>query len=199
MTLVTMDRITPREDSRAKRMKAATRLDHQRIDDRIMAASPFSSLENYSRFVRLQYRVHHAVSPLFESAALGKLLPDLAQRNRLELVRQDARDLGLSLPAPAESTGTPQDTATALGWLYVVEGSNLGAAFLLKAAAALGLSETHGARHLAGHPEGRGLHWRTFTTALDEVPLNASEEAAAIAGAQAAFRMVGEQIDLEFA
>jgi protein TonB len=54
-----------------------------------------------------------------------------------------------------------------MGWLYVAEGSNLGAAFLLKEAVKLNLSGSFGARHLAGAPEGRGLHWRTFTAALD--------------------------------
>ena len=34
------------------------------------------------------------------------------------------------------------DIPTALGWLYVAEGSNLGAAFLIKEAEKLGLSET---------------------------------------------------------
>ncbi len=63
-----------------------------------------------------------------------------------------------------------------MGWLYVVEGSNLGAAFLLKDAAKLGLGEEFGARHLAGAPEGRGLHWRTFTAALDEIELTEEEE-----------------------
>lgn len=199
MELMEMERTTPREESRAKRMKTATREAHQKIDDRIMAAAPFASRENYGKFVRLQYRVHHAVDPLFRSAPLADLLPDLANRNRLALVRHDAADLGLALPELTHAPEAPQDIAGALGWLYVVEGSNLGAAFLLKAAAALGLHEDFGARHLAGHPSGRGLHWRTFTAALDAVPLSDAQEERAIANAEAAFRMVGEQIELEFA
>ena len=77
-----------------------------------------------------------------------------------------------------------------LGWLFVTEGSTLGAASLLKRAKALGLSETHGARHLAGHPDGRGLHWRRFTTALDEIDLTPEGEQRTIDGANAAFRFV---------
>lgn len=199
METLELERPMPREESRAKRMKAATRDAHQEIDDRIMAAAPFASRENYARFVRLQYRVHHAVDPLFRSGALGALLPDLAGRRRLDLVEQDAADLGIALPDLPPAAEAPQDTAAALGWLYVVEGSNLGAAFLLKAAGALGFGEDFAARHLAGHPAGRGLHWRTFTAALDSVPLTDTEEDRAIAGAQAAFRMVGEQIAVEFA
>ena len=81
------------------------------------------------------------------------------------------------------------------GWLYVAEGSNLGAAFLLKEAIRLELSETFGARHLAGAPEGRGLHWRTFTAALDSIALSQAEEDRVIAGAEAAFRRVQGLVD----
>jgi heme oxygenase len=90
--------------------------------------------------------------------------------------------------------GQPPDPE-ALGWLYVAEGSNLGAAFLLKEAAKLGLSESFGARHLADAPEGRGLHWRRFTAALDAVALSASEEARAIASANDAFARVRALVD----
>ena len=79
------------------------------------------------------------------------------------------------------------DLPTALGWLYVAEGSNLGAAFLLKWAAALGLNETHGARHLAASPEGRARHWRSFTEALDGIELTQAEEGRVADGAREAF------------
>ena len=72
----------------------------------------------------------------------------------------------------------------------MAEGSNLGAAFLLKAAAALELSESFGARHLAPAPQGRGLAWRTFTAALDAVALSPDQETAVDAGAVAAFARV---------
>lgn len=189
---------SPREESRAKRMKAATQAAHEAIDTRIMAANPFASRANYGRFVRLQYRIHHAVDPLFRNPALADLLPDLAGRRRLDLVEQDAADLETPLPTLDGHAEAPLQIAPALGWLYVVEGSNLGAAFLLKAAAKLDLSESFGARHLAGHPTGRGLHWRTFTAALDAVPLSDADEALAIAGGEAAFAMVGDQIRIEY-
>lgn len=194
----TTETLSGGEQSRSKRMKAATHAAHETIDRSIMAAAPFASRANYGRFVRLQYRIHHAVDPLFRNPALAALLPDLAGRRRLDLVEQDAADLDTPLPALDAHAGAPMEMAPALGWLYVVEGSNLGAAFLLKAAAKLDLSESFGARHLAGHPTGRGLHWRSFTAALDAVTLDAAQEAQAIAGAQAAFRMVGDMIPLEF-
>ncbi|NWM49713.1 biliverdin-producing heme oxygenase, partial [Escherichia coli] len=89
----------------------------------------------------------------------------------------DLADLGRGLPAtehPAFIPGAVKIPA-ALGWLYVAEGSSMGAALLRKAAAKLDLSDTHGARHLAPAPEGPAAHWRTFTAALDAVTLSDAE------------------------
>ncbi len=182
------------QPSRVKRLKAATHAAHERLDQFIMAAQPFAGRENFGRFVRTQYRFHRDLDALFFDGLIDELLPDLQGRRRLALIEQDLADLGLTVPeiaaAPVFTAGDQADLAEALGWLYVVEGSNLGAAFLLKDATKLGLSEGFGARHLAGAPEGRGLHWRTFTVALDAIELSDSDEAKVIAGAEAAFATV---------
>lgn len=178
-------------DSRRQRLKEATRSTHDALDRRIMAFNPFASREHYARFALTQYLLHRDVQALYDDTALNQHLPLLAQRSRLALAEQDLRDLGVALPAPLEApvfpADTRADTATALGWLYTVEGSNLGAAFLLKRVASLGLSGEHGARHLAPHPDGRAAHWRNFVEQFDELVLPREEEARAVAGADAAF------------
>jgi heme oxygenase len=183
---------------RAKRLKAATERAHGRLDKRIMEADPFAGRERYGQFVKVQHEFHRDIDTLYENAELDSLLPDLVGRRRLPLIARDLDDLGLDAPAPDRPpvfAGTA-DIPTALGWLYVAEGSNLGAAFLLKDAAKLGLGETLGARHLAAAPEGRGLHWRTFTAALDTVELSDAEEQRVIAGAVAAFERVQGLVEL---
>lgn len=179
--------------SRVKRMRAATHGAHSQLDGFIMTAKPFEARDNFARFVQTQYLFHRDLDALFFDARLDQLLPDLAGRRRLAMIEQDLSDLGVDVPeagAPVFEKGAEPDLAETLGWLYVVEGSNLGAAFLLKDAAKLGLDENFGARHLAGAPEGRGLHWRTFTAALDAIDLDEDAEARAVAGAVAAFQRV---------
>lgn len=193
----------PLDLSRSKRLKAATHETHGRLDDAIMAGAPFASRERYGLFVRVQHGFHRDIDALYDDAALDALLPDLGGRRRLPLIELDLADLGIDAPASdapaAFAAGGRADLPTALGWLYVAEGSNLGAAFLSKEAAKLGLSQDFGARHLAGAPEGRGLHWRTFTAALDAVPLSDEDEARVIAGAEAAFRRVHGLVNDAFA
>ncbi|PTQ64623.1 biliverdin-producing heme oxygenase [Celeribacter persicus] len=170
------------------RLRAETNTTHERLDRSIMEAKPFDNIENYGRFLRVQHGLHHHVAPLYRSADLAAYFPGLNTRGRLSDVAQDMADLDLPRPeitaAPATET---VDLPEALGWLYVVEGSNLGAAFLLKYAKKMGLSEAHGARHLAEPPEGRAPYWRAVKSALDAVELSPPEQALAIKGAAAAF------------
>lgn len=191
MTTIEIDK--PLETSRAKRLKAATNETHDRLDTSIMAVEPFASRDRYALFLTVQHQFHRDIDVLYRNPALDKLLPDLAGRRRFGLIEQDLIDLGIvpAISGVAEfGSDTDVDVPTALGWLYVAEGSNLGAAFLLKEAARLGLSETFGARHLAAAPEGRGLHWKTFTSALDGLQLTETEEDRVISGARAAFARV---------
>ncbi len=177
---------------RAAILRAATHSTHETLDQSIMAARPFDSIGNYARFLKVQHAFHRDAAPLYRAPALQHLIPDLSQRTRLAAVAQDAASLGVTLPdyagSPATSYGV--DVPEALGWLYVIEGSNLGAAFLFKAAVKMGLSAEHGAGHLAEAPEGRAAQWRAFKEALDAAQLAEAEEARVIAGAEEAFARV---------
>lgn len=195
-------------DSRASpillsdRLRAATHSMHEKVDRAIMAAKPFETVGRYGRFLSVQHGIHRDVQPLYSSTTLAGLFPGLNERSRLAAVEQDLADLGLKAPdytqPPATDTAPPLDTPEALGWLYVVEGSNLGAAFLLKYAMDLGLSEGHGARHLAAPPQGRAPSWKAFKGALNAFDLSEAEVLRAIAAADTAFARVQRLIGHHF-
>jgi heme oxygenase len=173
---------------------------HRRLDDAIMALDPFGDRRRYARLLQIHRDFHCLIAPLYAATSLAALIPDLAERARLAAVEQDAADLHVSLtppPAARFASDVAPDRGTALGWLYVAEGSSLGAAILLKAAMTLGLGANFGARHLAGHADGRARHWRTFTAAIDGVALTPEEEARAVAGARDAFDTVAALVDRE--
>lgn len=189
------------DNSRRQRLKLATRDVHGGLDHRIMAAEPFASRERYGAFLCTQYLLHRDAEALFADPVLNRLLPGLRERSRLALVAQDLQDLDValdiaSLPAPAFAVGAGvASIPVALGWLYTIEGSNIGAAFLLKAAAALGLGVGLGARHLAPQADGRAAHWRGFIAQLDAVPLSVADEEGVDQGARAAFTAARAHVD----
>ncbi|WP_251476863.1 biliverdin-producing heme oxygenase [Stenotrophomonas lactitubi] len=190
---------TSLEDSRSVRLKAATRDSHGALDKRIMAGDIFADRNNFARFLRVQYRFHRSIDALYASPALNALLPDLAERRRLQQVHSDLQDLEQVLPGEdIAALGNDLPLPTALGWLYVAEGSNLGGTVLYKMAAALGLDRDFGARHLAAHPDGAARHWREFTAALDAVVLSPAQEQEVIDAADAAFRSVHGHVEVEF-
>jgi heme oxygenase (biliverdin-IX-beta and delta-forming) len=184
--------------TRAESLKAATHEAHQVLDHSIMKFNPFESRHHYAAFLNMQYAFHNDVAALFILPELNALFPDLAYRARLQQVQQDLADLGLPLPplpSPAVFGSSPVDIPTALGWLYVEEGSNLGGAFLYKAAARLGFDATHGARHLAPHSEGRAPNWKAFVAQLNQIVLSQEQEIRVVAGAAAAFARVTGHVE----
>lgn len=174
----------------SKRLRAATTALHETLDARMSGADLFSSRERYGLFLAMQRRFHADIEPLYLAPALVALVLDLPERARRAAIDLDLADLGMAAPAAPAYPVDPDDLPAALGWLYVSEGSSLGAAFLLKAAGAIGLDEGFGARHLAAHPDGRGLNWRRFAEALDAVALTEAERVRAEAAAVAAFTHV---------
>lgn len=189
---------SPDLESRAKGLRAATHDKHEILDKRIMQADPFGTRERYAKFLKVQFDFHTCIEIFYRDKEIEALIPDLRSRTRLDLIRQDLIDIGANPPFPQMDRDYLVDVPNALGWLYVAEGSNLGAAFLLKEAGKLGLSESFGARHLAGHIDGRGLHWRRFTEALDAAELSHDEDARMVEGARQAFDRVLALVEQAF-
>jgi heme oxygenase len=181
----------------SKRLKAGSSSDHDSVDTLVMAARPFENLERYGCFLRLQHTFHGAIDALYEQPRLNALLPGLRELPRYQAVCADLCDLGLDVPAKPQSV-EPADAWHAIGWLYCSEGSNLGAAFLFKQSQLIGLGASHGARHLAAHPEGRGLHWRAFVALLDGLELLPAQQEAAIEGARDAFDFYRQALKAHF-
>lgn len=172
---------------RSQRLNQATHAPHERLDSAVKAHDPFSSRENFTPFVQAQYLFQSELQALYQDAELIAIFPDLAARCRARQAQADLGDLGAALPKAIPGAPAELSRAEALGWLFVSEGSKLGAAFLIKRVTALGLNETFGARHL-GEPEGgRAAGWKLFTQILDDLQLSVEEDRQAEAGALAAF------------
>ncbi|MFI7868197.1 Heme oxygenase [Pseudomonas sp. THAF187a] len=185
---------------RSQRLNAITHEPHSRLDQLVKSHDPFASPERFAHFVAAQYLFQRDLQALYSDPELIRLIADLPQRCRVEQARLDLADLQRDLPQGDERIrGQAMGTGEALAWLFVSEGSKLGAAFLLKRMPALGLSETFGARHLAEPEGGRAQGWKAFTAVLDSIELDAEQERQAEVAAIAAFERFTEHLERCFA
>ncbi|MCQ8240145.1 biliverdin-producing heme oxygenase [Rhizosaccharibacter radicis] len=175
--------------SRSARLRHATRAAHERVDALVGDTGLFRHRAGYLRFLRVQHRFHAVVRPLYDPSPLLRAWPALAGGGRLEAVAADLRDLGAAPDAVAAVPAILPGDPAAIGWLYCAEGSLLGAAILLKRAAALAIDEHRGARHLAAPEGGRGRRWAAVVAGLDALDLPPEHEQRCIAGALAAFAL----------
>jgi heme oxygenase len=176
-----------RPSLRSQRLNQITNEPHTKLDALVKAHAPFETQANFARFVVAQYLFQSELVALYNDAELIKIVPDLAERCRAEAAKLDLDDLDTEVPAPVAGAVKNPSKAEALGWLFVSEGSKLGAAFLIKRAVGLGLSETFGARHLGEPAGGRAEGWKRFTRTLDALEFTAEEEAEVEKGAVDAF------------
>ena len=172
---------------RSQRLNQITQAPHEQLDKAVKTNAPFETLASYSRFLSAQYLFQAELKTLYTNPLLIELIEDLPDRCRAEQAKADLLDLQADIPGPVAGAVDAPSLAEALGWLFVSEGSKLGAAFLIKRAMALNLSDTFGARHLGEPSGGRAEGWKRFIRIIDDLPLNAEQEREIDRGAVAAF------------
>lgn len=172
---------------RSQRLNLATQAPHERLDQAVKAYAPFATLPGYSRFLVAQYLFQSELVALYNDPALVRSFPDLPERCRAQQALADLADLHVQVPPPVAGALVSPGKAQALGWLFVSEGSKLGAAFLIKRAVALNLSDSFGARHLGEPAGGRAEGWKRFIRTLDSLDFSDEEELHIEQAAVAAF------------
>lgn len=174
------------------RLKQETAAEHERMEVLMQQAEVFENQDNYAKFTLSQYYFQKDVKHLYQNPKVEQLIPDLDVRGRSEAALQDLSDLGLK-PQQQYIATDEISFPQSLGWIYVSEGSTLGAAFLFKAAQAkFGFSAEFAARNLASYPEGRAIVWKRFKQSLDDANFNQEQQSQIIEGALQAFNRFGE-------
>ncbi|MEN5216600.1 biliverdin-producing heme oxygenase [Pseudomonas pudica] len=191
--------MTDRPALRSQRLKQITHTPHAELDALVSSHAPFDSRESFARFVAAQYLFQAELQALYNDPQLIAIVPDLAERCRAEQARLDLADLDTAVPPAVPEALRNPSLGEAMGWIFVSEGSKLGAAFLIKRAVALGLSDNFGARHLGEPAGGRAEGWKQFTRILDGLALSTEEDTAAERGAVAAFERFTELLKHAYA
>lgn len=167
-------------------LKAHSRTTHDAVDNLVMSMKPFENTDNYKKFLQAQYEFHKAVLPIYQNEKLTSQFAGLDKLARFDRVKSDMADLEVSPFDGVEPTPTFTDNE-AIGWLYCVEGSNVGAAILYKEAGKIALDDQHGAFHLASHQDGRAQHWRNTKAKIDALNLDDTARGEALKGSDDAF------------
>lgn len=109
-------------------LKRETDPQHRRLD--LAFADVATSPQAYARFISMNHAAHEVLEPVVEAGAqrFPLLAPFTPMRGYLD---EDRRALGLPLQTVTPSTFEEDDLfLTAIGILYVLEGSRLGARFI---------------------------------------------------------------------
>jgi len=169
------------------RLRAATAEAHAALD-RHMQAYDLTSRAGYRRFLAASAAALLPLEQALERSGVRELVADWEQRARSRALLADLAHFGDSA-RPLTLDGV-FDRERMLGTLYVLEGSRLGARLLVKLAMRSADPEVRAATAYLRHGEGRGL-WPSFLSLLERESALA-DEAATIAGADAAFALFAE-------
>ncbi|MXP65662.1 heme oxygenase [Roseomonas sp. M0104] len=164
-------------------LRAATQDRHAEAD-RLGAGFDLRSPAGYRDFLCAHARALPALEAACEAAGLERLLPDWPRRRRREALAADLARLGATPPPPAHLV--LPSAAAALGAAYVLEGSRLGNAMLLRIVrAALPLADGAPIAYLSHSPGAEG--WPGFIARLELALPDPAQWADATTGARLAF------------
>ena len=144
-------------------LRDATAADHARLDA-TLGAFDLCTVPGYRRFLEINAAALLPLERSLERAGVRAVLPDWSDRARTAAILTDLARLGgraTPLDAPELAGGS-----ALLGTLYVLEGSRLGAAYLLRTVKACSDPLISGTTAFLGHGAGRHF-WSQYLAALE--------------------------------
>jgi heme oxygenase (biliverdin-IX-beta and delta-forming) len=172
-------------------LKAATAPYHERIDRLGSLYGMFNSLDAYRKYLEATWHSRLALETLLDVSDLRRVFSDWDNHKIQSELQMDYADLSdgeeLQKPELQFDAGAPVDLPSAIGTLYVLEGSALGATLLIQRARLLGLDAGYGARHLAKQV-GNLAGWKKTVSLLETMSLDKKDEERCIEAAIDSFR-----------
>ncbi len=160
-------------DERLITLRNATGPLHKRLETNLNLLSPSFSRMNYLCLIQAFWGYYHPLeASLTRVPELHDWLPDIAMRSKLPLLAADLKALGvdgdvLDRLSICHELPACTDLATALGCLYVLEGSTLGGQVISRHLKnVFNLDAENGAAFFTGYGEQTGAMWQTFRTVL---------------------------------
>ena len=196
-------------------LRLATAATHQaveRLPGMVRVTGPDPSLADYRRYVRLMARVYGTLEASLYGALSAPVAPEapgagaadhppsglaaeriaaLGLRPKFPALCADLAAHGLEPPTVAPDALSPPDLNTALGGLYVLEGSTLGGRVVARHLRKHLGDPLPGASFLDFHGDQASAHWKRLGLALEGLAADGLiEREAVVAGARAVFQEV---------
>lgn len=170
------------------RLRAETAACHQRLEARSAVLERAASPDRRGGLVLAFHRLHSAADAGLAPLLAGSPGLDYRRRRRLPLLRADLASLRVR-PGPRPAPPSPTCQAEAMGMLYVLEGSTLGAQVIRRDLARAG-ADFRGLSFLDPYGAETGAMWRSFLAVLTRTAgEQADGAAAAVRGGLAGFAL----------
>ncbi|MBR0873771.1 biliverdin-producing heme oxygenase [Bradyrhizobium tropiciagri] len=180
---IVSNRFAGRPPSLRSVLKAATATDHAKLDA-MLGAFDLCSLAGYRRFLEINAAALLPLEGALVAAGVRDLVPDWSRRARSRAMLADLAAIGGTV-RPLDPP-ILIDRPAMLGTLYVLEGSRLGAAHLLKRIDRTAGPRIRTATAYLGHGAGQHL-WPSFLALLESHASELSAEDDIIEPARRAF------------
>lgn len=181
-------------DTLHKRLRAETDAAHQDLEHAVDFDGQLKSPHAYVGYLSRLLVVHRAAERAVSNYDFAPLGFDYSNRRKSQHLKADLDHVGgphaWNLDEAERPSLTLGSLEEALGVVYVIEGSSLGArAVLPQIKQALGYDETAGATYFAGLGEDGKLLWRACLAAINAVPVGSADARRVIEGAHAGFAL----------
>lgn len=173
-----------------KSLKEQTAALHEEIELCLPVENNAFDMHYYGEVLKKFARFFAAYEPHIQSILLGSSLEDFfADRLKLPLLQKDLKELGLAYTTPAPvDLSYIHNLPTAIGSLYVIEGSTLGGQVLTRALKKKFNLEESQIHYFGGYKERTGPMWMEFKSLVDSMPYYEIQRAEVISAANQTFR-----------
>jgi len=136
-----------------KKLKEATREQHEQMEKTVDIMNRMLSLEDYKRLLEKFYRFYSAIEPKIAAVDLGRFGLDFDKRRKASLLENDLKNVnGKTEIVKWTDLPAVDSPAQAFGCLYVLEGATLGGQVIMR----------HLKEHLELTPENGGSFFNSY-------------------------------------
>jgi heme oxygenase len=123
--------------------------------------------EDYADFLKKFYTYFNQVEKVIAPYITAEVLPDYLERRNSSYLKKDIEELGITVEGlPVVAVPEITSKVSALGALYVMEGSIMGGKIIVQMLEKLGV--TNGISFFSGYGADTGKRWTVFTQVMNE-------------------------------